>query len=192
MNSILTKVKAPPLVEVPAAAVRAAAPFAAPGTAGLGGVVFRPGDEDGYVEILAASPTKLITVTAEGSCEREIAIPAPLLTTMNRRHSDADVLTVADGLDGVGLLVRSYSSGATLQMVGPEDRDCAVSVPDFKPGPHEVSPLHFNPNLVKSVLNALNEADQLTMEPFSLGLIIRGSAERWWCRTFLAGIAGEQ
>ena len=191
MTASLARITSTILAEVPGSALRTAAAFAAPTFPGLDSVLIRPGEVDEKVEILAAAPTKLIKIDAEGNCDRPVAVPAHLLLALARRHRDADQVIVTKETDGPLLSLRSFSSDTTVQVNGYEESDCRITFPDFKPGPHEIDPLRFNPHLVKQVLNALSDTDQVTMQPFSMGIIVSAVAERWTCRTFIAGIAGQ-
>jgi len=155
---------------------------------GLNSVLLMPGEEEGTVEIMAGSPTKVFKATAEGHCERQMAVPSRLLTTLGARHRDADQIAIVKDPDDVLISIRSFSPDCSVQISGPEATECMVQVPDFKPGPQEFEPMYFDPRIVQQVLSALGECKQLAMQPFCLGLIVKAQAERWQGQAFVAGI----
>ena len=144
------------------------------------------------VYICAANTSKVISIFADGTCERHVAVPGVLLKQLTRRHPDAEHLAIVESEVGINLSIRTFSQNCSLQISGPECFKASVVVPQFEPGPFQNEPTYFNPHLVADVLRAIRHADHLEMIPFSLGLIIKGTSDNWQCKVFLAGSIGSQ
>jgi hypothetical protein len=185
----ITAVKAGPIAEVPAAALRTAAKFADARIADLSNVAIRPADTEGQVVITAACSTCAVEILAEGICSRQLLVPGYLLRMLTNRHSDAAHVAIVQG-EGTFLQVRSYSEGTTVALSGPEGTGSAVQMPALAPGEFEIEPLFFNPNLLMRVLRDLREGTNVSISPFSFGWVIRCTAESWSARCFVAGMKG--
>lgn len=180
--SSLAAVKASPVAEIPAPALRIAAAFASLNTPDLDGVSIRPGVEDGEVLLLAASSTKAISITCLGSCERTLALPTGALRAVLRRDPTAEHVAVVEAPDA-GLSVRTFSSSTTVSAVMAE---VAVSfkMPTPQPGPCEVG---FVRPLLNTVLKDLGPLETVEIEPFATGLQITGRADRFSVHCLVAG-----
>lgn len=188
VESTLARPKASPIVEVPGSAIRAAAGFTDCSDRDLGCVVIRPGDNEDEVVILAASRTRMVEITAEGRADREVMVPGVAFSQINRRHPEAEHIAIVPLDMGAMLSIRSFSKDMSIQVAMPEGDGTPMLVPDFKPGPHQIDPIYFNPNALVKVLQLLGrEGKEIAVQPFSIGLIVRCTADHWRARAFVAG-----
>jgi hypothetical protein len=181
----LAAVKASPLAEIPAAALRIAAGFAAARVEGLDAVVIKPGPAEGEVTITAAQPCRAVQITMQGSCQRQLGLPVQALRAALRRDPDAEHVVLFDDGD-VGLLsVRTFSPSCTVAVAMPECIDAALNLPPTTPGPCEV---RFDTSLLSSMLRDLQPLKDLQLEPFSTGLSISGHGDGYTVLALIAGI----
>lgn len=181
----LAAVKASPLAEIPAAALRIAAGFATARVEGLDAVVIKPGPAEGEVTITAAQPCRAVQITVQGSCQRQLGLPVQALRTALRRDPDAEHVVIVDGGD-VGLLsVRTFSPSCTVAVAMPECTDAALNLPPTTPGPCVV---RFDTSLLSSLLRDLAPLNNVQLEPFSTGLALSGQGEGFAVLALIAGI----
>ncbi len=181
----LAAVKASPLAEMPAAALRIAAGFATGRVEGLDAVVVKPGTAEGEVLITAAQPYRAVQITVQGSCKRQLGLPVQALRTALRRDPDAEHVVIVDGGD-VGLVsVRTFSPSCTVAVAMPECIDAALNLPPTTPGPCEV---RFDTSLLSSMLRDLQPLNDVQLEPFSTGLALSGQGDGYTVLALIAGI----
>jgi hypothetical protein len=186
----LAPVKATPLAEVPAAALRIAAGFASLTDPDLACVGIRPGDGDDQVIVSAASPAKAVELRTTGRCQRHVSLPIRALQSALRRHGDAEHAVVADADDGL-ISLRTFSESTTVSVSMPESSGAALNLPEAVPGAFQVEPLLFSPGLLISTLRDLQAAGSVQIQPFGFGWILRGEAETYTVKAFVAGMRSQ-
>lgn len=185
----LAAVKASPLAEIPAAALRIAAGFATGRVEGLDAVVVKPGTAEGEVLITAAQPCRAVELTVQGTCKRQLGLPVNALRGALRRDPDAEHVVVVDGGD-VGLIsVRTFSTACTVAVSMPECMDAALNLPSTTPGPCE---LRFDARLLSKALNDLQPLSEIKVHAFRDGLALYGTAEAFTGIALVAGIKDKE
>lgn len=183
-DGAIAPVRAMPLAEIPAVALRIASGFATASGNLLDCVQLSPGLEEGQVTVFAASPTRVVQITADGTCTRRLALPVKALQAALRRDRDAEHATIVEGETGL-LSVRLFSEACTVATAMPEGDGAPLTFPEVTPGPCEVT---FNPGLLRTMLNHLQPLRGITIEPFATGLMLQGVCEGMSATALLAGI----
>lgn len=177
----IANVRNTPICEVPAQALRIAATFAALKTPNFDGVSIRPGTVENEVTLLAASGSKAIQVTCQGTCKRALALPTRALRAVLQRDASAQHVVIVEAEAGIS--VRTYSETTTVSSLMPETI-VAFQMPIPKDGPCEVS---FARSLLKGVLLDLAPLDTIEIEPFRTGLRLIGQGDRFAVHALIAG-----
>jgi hypothetical protein len=184
-DSGLSTVKASPLAELPAAALRIAAGFATARVEGLDAVVIKPGQAEGEVIITAAQQYRAVQLTAQGTCQRQIGLPVLALRGALRRDSDAEHVVIVEAGDAAQVSVRTFSPSCTVAVAMPECVGAALNLPPTTPGPCEVN---FDTTLLACLLRDLQPLKNVSLEPFTKGMTISGQGDDLSVFAFLAGI----
>lgn len=188
-KAAIAPVRALPIAELPAAALRIAAGFATEKVEGLAAVHVAPGLDDGTVLVTAASPTRAVQITATGSCTRRLALPVLALRAALRRDRGAEHLVIVEGGDPGQVSVRTFSPVCTVAVTVPEALDAApLAFPPVEPGPCQV---RFCSALLRAMLSDLAPLPLVTLEPYRLGLQATGEAEGVSVFALLAGVASK-
>lgn len=183
-ESTLAAVKASPVAELPASALRIAAGFASTRVEGLDAVVLKPGRQDGEVIITAAQPCRAVQITAQGTCQRQLGLPVKALRSALLLDRSAEHVVIVDGDIGM-LSLRSFSPNCTVSVMLPEAQGASLNMPPTTPGPCEVS---FATLLLANMLRDLQPLADVHLEPFSKGLAVSGQGDGFSLFALLAGI----
>ena len=184
-EAAIAPVRALPLAELPAAALRIAAGFASRSVEGLAAVQIGPGLDDGTVMVRAAAPTRAVEITAQGTCTRRLALPTAALRAALKLDRGAEHVAIVEAGELVSL--RTFSPVCTVAVSMPVARDVQpLKFPPVEPGPCGV---RFDPALLRATLADLAPLSTLTIEPYAHGLQITGEAEGVSVFALLAGIA---
>jgi hypothetical protein len=185
-EAAIAPVRALPLAELPAAALRIAAGFASRSVEGLAAVQIGPGLDDGTVMVRAAAPTRAVEITAQGACARRLALPtAALRAALKLDRAAEHVAIVREAGELVSL--RTFSPVCTVGVSMPVAHGVQpLRFPPVEPGPCEVG---FDAALLRATLADLAPLSTLTIEPYARGLQITGEAEGVSVFALLAGVA---
>jgi hypothetical protein len=181
----LAAVKASPLAEIPAAALRIAAGFATARVEGLDAVVIKPGQAEGEVIITAAQQYRAVQLTVQGSCKSQIGLPVLALRGALRRDSEAEHVVIVEAGDAAQVSVRTFSPSCTVAVAMPECVGAALNLPPTTPGPCRVN---FDTTLMACLLRDLQPLMHVALEPFSKGMAISGQGDGFSVFALLAGI----
>jgi len=183
-ESTLAAVKASPIAELPATALRIAAGFASTSIEGLDAVVVKPGSEHGEVIITAAQPCRVVQITAEGTCQRQFGLPVKALRAAMALDRHAEHVVVVDG--DVGMLnLRTFSKTSTCSVHLPEAHGASLNLPPTTPGACQVT---FATPLLLSLLRDLQPLADVALEPFTHGLQVTGQGDGYGVFALLAGV----
>ena len=183
-EAAIAPVRALPLAELPAAALRIAAGFASRSVEGLAAVQIAPGLDDGTVTVKAASQARAVQITAWGACTRRLALPTAALRAALKLDRGAEHVAIVEAGELVSL--RTFSPVCTVAVSMPEARVEPLRFPPVEPGPCGV---RFDPALLRATLADLAPLSTLLIEPYARGLQITGEAEGVSVFALLAGIA---
>ena len=186
-EAVLTAVKASPLAEVPATALRIAAGFASLREADLACVGIRPADADDQVVVAAASPTRAVELLVNGRCKQTLLLPIKPLQSALRRHRDASHAVISEAEGGL-VSLRTFGQACTVAVVMAQASGAAINMPTFAPGAFAVEPLRFAPALLISTLRDLQPVGNIQIQPFGYGWILRCETEAVSARAFVAGM----
>jgi hypothetical protein len=183
-EAAIAPVRALPLAELPAAALRIAAGFASRSVEGLAAVQIAPGLDDGTVTLMAASQARAVQITAQGCCTRRLALPTAALRAALKLDRGAEHVAIVQAEQL--LTLRTFSPVCTVAASMPEAHVEPLRFPPVEPGPCGV---RFDPALLRATLADLAPLSTLTIEPYAHGLQITGEAEGVSVFALLAGIA---
>jgi hypothetical protein len=184
-EAAIAPVRALPLAELPAAALRIASGFASRSVEGLAAVQIGPGLDDGTVMVRAAAPTRAVEITAQGTCTRRLALPTAALRAALKLDRAAEHVAIVQAEQLLSL--RTFSPVCTLAVSMPEALHAKpLRFPPVEPGPCEVG---FDPALLRATLADLAPLSTLLIEPYAHGLQITGEAEGVSVFALLAGVA---
>ena len=184
-EAAIAPVRALPLAEMPAAALRIASGFASRSVEGLAAVQIAPGLDDGTVTLMAAAPTRAVQITAQGCCTRRLALPTAALRAALKLDRGAEHVAIVQAEQL--LTLRTFSPVCTVAASMPEALDAEpLRFPPVEPGPCGV---RFDPALLRATLADLAPLSTLLIEPYAHGLQITGEAEGVSVFALLAGVA---
>jgi len=183
-ESTMAAVKASPVAELPASALRIAAGFASTQVEGLDAVVVKPGSQHGEVIITAAQPCRVVQITAQGTCQRQIGLPVKALRAAMALDRHAEHVVVADGDVGMFSL-RTFSPISTVSVMLPETHGASLNLPPTTPGACQV---RFSTALLLSLLRDLQPLADVHLEPYSNGLAVTGQGDGFSLFALLAGV----
>ena len=91
-----------------------------------------PTEVAGRVQLRVAAPFWLVELECAGDATERVAIPRWVLTSLARRHGDADRL-VADAMGELEVGWRSFSASATVAVSGPRAELLPLQLPVLRP-----------------------------------------------------------
>ena len=185
LEASIAPVQALPIIELPAAALWIAQGFASPLAGGFSAIQIRPGLEDGKVTVLAASPQRMVQITATGSCSSPLALPAKAVKAALQRDRGAEHVVVVEGENAL-VSLRTYSASCSTATTMPLATDAApIPSPSVMPGECQVG---FNTALLHDLMRDLKALATVELQPFAHGLQVLGSGEGFAVWALLAGV----
>ena len=177
-EAAIAPVRALPLAEMPAQALRVAASFAAEL------VSIHPGS-DGQVLVTGAQGSRGVEVCCDGQCTAEVTLPAAAVRAALNRLRDAEHASIVGGDDGL-LTLRLYEPSSTLAMSMPSGGS-GVRLPEAVAS-DQIGALAIDAGVLARAMAPLRGFGTLRIETFSQGWQLSGAAGDLTVRALVCGV----